>query len=144
MANTILTPAMITNKAVIRLENLLNFGKFIDRQYSNQFARQGAKIGATLNIRKPARFQGRTGPALQVEDFNETYVPLVITNQFGVDVSFTSAEEALSLNDLDEQVIGPGMATVANKVDNDGMQQYLNIGNVVGTPGTPPNSLDFV
>jgi P22 coat protein - gene protein 5 len=143
MANTILTPAMITNKAVIRLENLLNFGKYVDRQYSNQFARQGAKIGATLNIRKPARFQGRTGPALQVEDFNETYVPLVITNQFGVDVSFTSAEEALSLNDLDEQVIGPGMATVANRVDNDGLTQYLNIGNLVGTPGTPPNALDF-
>ena len=144
MANTILTPAMITNKAVIRLENLLNFGKYVDRQYSNQFARQGAKIGATLNIRKPARFVGRTGPAMQIEDFNETYVPLVITNQFGVDVSFTSAEEALSLNDLDEQVIGPGMAAVANNVDNNGLQQYLNIGNLVGTPGTPPNSLDFV
>jgi hypothetical protein len=132
---------MITNRAVIRLENLLNFGKYADRQYSNQFARAGAKIGATLNIRKPARSLGRSGPALQVEDFTETYVPLVITNQFGVDMAFTSAEETLSLNDLDEQVLGPNMATIANRVDNDGMLQYLNATNLVGVPGTPPASL---
>jgi hypothetical protein len=132
---------MITNRAVIRLENLLNFGKFVDRQYSNQFARAGAKIGATLNIRKPARSLGRSGPALQVEDFTETYVPLVITNQFGVDMSFTASEETLSLNDLDDQVLGPNMATIANRVDNDGMLQYLNATNLVGTPGTPPANL---
>src|SRR5882757_7864137 len=102
MPNAILTPTMITNKAVIILENQLNFAKFVDRQYSDEFARDGAKIGATLNVRKPARYVGRNGPALSVEDQTETYVPLVITTQFGVDVQFSSQELTLSLQDFAE------------------------------------------
>ena len=33
MANAVLTPTMVTNDAVIVLENNLTFAKFIDRSY---------------------------------------------------------------------------------------------------------------
>jgi hypothetical protein len=49
----------------------------------------GAKIGATLNVRRPARFIGTTGPALNVEDFNETSVPVTLTTQFHVDTQLS-------------------------------------------------------
>jgi hypothetical protein len=144
MANVILTPVMITNKAVILLENLLNFAKYVDKGYSDQFAREGAKIGATLNVRKPARYQGRSGPTLNVEDQTETYVPLTITNQFGVDVQFSSQELTLNLQDFTERVLHPNMATVANKVDRDGLLLYAVVPNLVGTPGTTPANLNAV
>lgn len=138
MANQVLTPVMITNKAVIVLENQCNAVKFFDSSYSDQFAKDGAKIGATLNVRKPARYRGRQGSALQVEDQTETQVPLVLTTQFGVDVQFTSQELTLSLDDFSTRVLMPQMAVIRNRIDLDANLQALNTPNLVGTPGTPP------
>ena len=141
MANTVLTPTMITNEAVIVLENQCNAVKFMDSSYSDQFAKDGAKIGATLNIRKPARYIGRQGSTLQVEDQTETQVPLVLTTQFGVDVQFTSQELTLSLQDFSKRVLMPQMAVIRNRVDRDAALLYLTTPNEVGTPGTPPATL---
>lgn len=141
MANQILTPTMITNEAVIVLENQCNGVKFFDAQYSDQFAKDGAKIGATLNIRKPARYRGRQGPGLSPEDQTETQVPLVLTTQFGVDVQFTSQELTLSLQDFSQRVLMPQMATIRNRIDSDCLLQWQNTPNVVGTYGTPPAAL---
>jgi len=141
MSNQVLTPVMITNKAVIVLENQCNAVKFMDSSYSDQFAKDGAKIGATLNVRKPARYIGRQGAALQVEDQTETQVPLVLTTQFGVDVQFTSQELTLSLDDFTNRVLNPQMAVIRNRVDRDANLQAMNTPNLVGTPGTPPATL---
>jgi hypothetical protein len=132
---------MITNEAVIVLENQCAMVKLCDSQYSDQFAKDGAKIGSVLNVRKPPRYIGRQGPALSVEDQTETQVPLVITTQFGVDVQFSSADLTLSLQDFSARVLKPQMAVIANRVDRDGMLQYQNVANLVGTPGTPPATL---
>ena len=51
MANNLLTISMITNEALMVLENELTFSGQVDRNYDDQFAVTGAKIGATLNGR---------------------------------------------------------------------------------------------
>ena len=144
MPNVVLTPVMITNKAVIILENQCNAVRFFDSSYSDQFAKDGAKIGATLNVRKPARYIGRQGATLQVEDQTETQVPLVLTTQFGVDVQFTSQELTLSLDDFTQRVLNPQMAVVRNRIDRDGNLMATTIPNLVGSPGTPPATLASV
>lgn len=141
MPNSLLTISMITREALRVLENNLTFTKQVRREYDDSFAVKGAKIGDTLNIRKPARYVGRTGPTLAVEDHTETSVPLVLDTQFGVDVQFTSKEMALSLDDFSERFLAPAMATVANKIDRDGLLQYQNVANAVGTPATPITTL---
>lgn len=141
MANNLLTPLMITRESARILENNLTFSKFVNKEYSDEFAIRGAKIGATMNVRIPPQYIGRTGAALAVEDAIETYRPLTLTTQFGVDISFTSQDLTLSIDDFSERFIKPGMATVANKVDFDGLQMAKNnTWNQVGTPGTVPNS----
>jgi hypothetical protein len=141
MPNTVLTPTMITNEAVIVLENQCNGVRFFDSQYSDQFAKDGAKIGATLNIRKPPRYIGRQGATLAVEDQTETQVPLVLTTQFGVDVQFTSQELTLSLQDFSKRVLMPQMAVIRNRIDRDCCLQAMITPNEVGLPGTPPATL---
>jgi hypothetical protein len=76
MSNNLLTISKITNEALMVLENELTFTSEVNREYDDQFAVTGAKIGNTLNVRRPGRFIGTTGPALNVEDFNETSVPV--------------------------------------------------------------------
>ncbi len=141
MSNSLLTIGMITNEALVVLENSLTFTKFVNREYDDQFARSGAKIGDTVNIRKPVRYVGRRTPAISVENTVETSVPLTLDTQYGTDMSFTSAELALSIDEFSDRIIKPAIANMANMIDYDGMQQYLNVYNQVGTPGTTPNAL---
>lgn len=141
MANTLLTISMITREALRVLENNLTFTKYVRRDFDDSFGRAGAKIGTVLNIRKPARYAGRTGQGLSIEDATETQVPLVLTTQQGVDIAFTSQDLALSIDDFSDRFIRPAVANVANHIDFDGLQQYLNVFNQIGTPGTVPNAL---
>jgi len=142
MANNLLTISMITNEALMVLENELTFSSEVERNYDDQFAVTGAKIGATLNVRKPGRFIGTTGPALNVEDFNETSVPVTLTTQFHVDTQFTSQDLALSLDMFSDRVLKPAVAAIANKSDFDGLTMAKNnTANIVGTAGTPPTGL---
>ena len=142
MSNNLLTISMITNEALMVLENELTFSSEVDRNYDDQFAVSGAKIGNTLNVRRPGRFIGTTGPALNVEDFNETSVPVTLSTQFHVDTQFTTSDLTLSLDMFSDRVLKPAVAAVANKIDFDGLTMAKNsTANIVGTAGTPPTSL---
>jgi hypothetical protein len=142
VANNLLTISKITNEALMVLENELTFTSEVDRNYDDQFAVVGAKIGATVNVRKPGRFIGTTGPALNVEDFNETSVPVTLSTQFHVDTQFTTQDLALSLDMFSDRVLKPAVAAIANKMDRDGLVMAKNAtANIVGTAGTPPTGL---
>ena len=142
MANNLLTISMITNEALMVLENELTFTSEVDRNYDDQFALVGAKIGNTLNVRRPGRFIGTTGPALNVEDFNETSVPVTLDTQFHVDTQFTTQDLTLSLDAFSDRVLKPAVAAIANKIDVDGLTMArLRTANSVGAAGTPPTSL---
>ena len=142
MSNNLLTISMITNEALMVLENELTFSNNVDRNYDDQFAVSGAKIGATLNVRKPGRFIGTTGPALNVEDFYESSVPVTLSTQFHVDTQFTTQDLALSLDMFSDRVLKPAVAAIANKIDFDGLTMAKNnTANIVGTAGTPPTGL---
>ena len=142
MANNLLTISKITNEALMVLENELTFTSEVDRNYDDQFAVVGAKIGNTVNVRRPGRFIGTTGPALNVEDFNETSVPVTLSTQFHVDTQFTTQDLALSLDMFSDRVLKPAVAAIANKIDRDGLVMAKNnTANIVGSAGTPPTGL---
>jgi len=142
MSNNLLTISKITNEALMVLENELTFTSEVDRNYDDQFAVVGAKIGQTVNVRRPGRFIGTTGPALAVEDFNETSVPVTLSTQFHVDTQFTTQDLALSLDMFSDRVLKPGIAAIANKMDRDGLVMAKNnTANIVGTAGTAPTGL---
>lgn len=141
MSNNLLTISYITNEGLVVLENELTFSDGVDKQYAAEFGVNGAKIGATANIRRPPRYVGTFGPALNVEDTNETYVPVSLNNQFHVDVQFTTADMLLSMDLFKTRVLKPMMATVANRVDSDGLNfAYQNTAQAVGTMGLTPSS----
>lgn len=142
MSNTLLTISKITNEALMVLENELTFTGQVERKYDENFAVVGAKIGNTVNVRKPGRFIGTTGPALNVEDFVETSVPVTLSTQFHVDTQFTTQDLALSLDAFSDRVLKPAIAAIANKVDADGLTMAKNnTANTVGTAGTTPSAL---
>lgn len=141
MANNLLTMSYITNEALVVLENELVIANRVERQYSNEYAQTGAKVGNTVNIRRPPRYIGTYGPPLNVEDSNETYVPVVLNYQFHVDVQFTTQDLALSMDMFKKRILRPQIAAVANRIDSDTAQYaYINTATTLGTFGTSPAS----
>jgi len=142
MTQQLLTMSYITNEALVVLENELIIANRVERQYSDEFAQTGAKIGNTVNIRRPPRYKGTYGPPLNVEDTFEQSIPVVLNYQFHVDVQFTTQDLALSMDMFKKRILRPQIAAVANRIDSDTAQYaYLNTAASVGTPGVSPNSL---
>ena len=141
MANQLLTMSYITNEALVVLENELVIANRVERQYSNEYAQTGAKIGNTASIRRPPRYIGTYGPPLNVEDTLETYVQIALNYQFHVDVQFTTQDLALSMDMFKKRVLRPQIAAVANRIDSDTAQYaFLNTATTLGVFGTQPAS----
>ena len=140
MANSLLTIDMITRKALEIFENNLVLTRNVNRAYDDSFAVEGAKIGSTLRIRLPDRALVTDGAALQVQDDNEQFTTLTVSNQKHIGVNFTSAELTMQLDDFADRVLKPRISQLAASVDADVANAYKSIYQTVGTPGTTPGT----
>lgn len=119
MANSLLTINMITREAVRLWRNSNEFIRNIDSQYDDSFAKTGAKIGTTLRIRLPNDFTVRTGPAASIQDTTEQSTTLTLATQKGVDVSYSSVDRTMSLDDFSKRVLAPMVNNLAGHVAAD-------------------------
>jgi hypothetical protein len=129
---------MITRKALEILENNLVLTRNVNRAYDDSFAVEGAKIGSTLRIRLPDRALVTDGAALQVQDGNEQFTTLTVSNQKHIGVNFTTAEMTMQLDDFAERVLKPRISQLASSIDADVANSFKNIYQSVGTPGITP------
>lgn len=121
MANTLLTINMITREAVRLFINSNEFIQHIDRQYDDSFAQTGAKIGTTLRIRLPNDFTVTTGPALSAQDTAEQSITLPLATQKHVDVSYSTVDRTMSLDDFSRRILAPMVNNLAGAVAADVM-----------------------
>ncbi len=139
-SNTLLTIGMVTRETAIVLDNELTFTRQVTREYNDQFARSGAKIGNVVNVRLPVRAINTTGQGLQLQDLTETSVPVTLTTQYQRSFAITSADLTLSVDDFRKRFIRPHIISMANAIDNDGTDLYKTVAQSVGTAGTPPTT----
>jgi hypothetical protein len=149
MANTLLTPDMITRESLRVLHQKCNFIGNINRQYDNSFANSGAKIGDSLRIRLPNQFKVRSGATMDTTaanvDVTNQSVTLPVTNQKGVDMYFTSAELTMKLDDFSKEYIDPAMSVLAANIESDILTNvYKEVFQQVGTAGTAVTALSTI
>lgn len=141
MSNTFLTNDVVTFEALDVLENtdavLIN----INAEYSDQFEFGGAVLGQTLSIRKPPRYLGRLGQAAQIEAITETFVPLTLSYQRGVDTQVSSQQLTLDIDNYRKRVLSPQIVRLSNLIDQDVCNLAQGLNNFVGVPGTTPTTL---
>lgn len=141
MANTLLTPTMVTRKALMILHQKCAFIGTVERQYDDSFAKDGAKIGDTLKIRLPNRYTTALGSTITPQDTVETSVSLVVGSQRHVPMNFLASELTLSVDDFSERILDPAMAVLAAGAENDAFEMTKDVYQQVGTPGTTPTAL---
>jgi hypothetical protein len=136
MANNTAVIQMVTKESLMVLSEKLGFLKRINRTYDSSFAKDGAKIGDTLNIRVPGHGIVRQGRVMNLQDLNDKTVPLQINNQFGVDLGMTSADYALSIDEIRSRYIEPRMTDLAAAIEGSVMANVIpGIPGIVGDGG---------
>ena len=136
-----LTNDVITYESLDVLENTYNAMIHINSEYSDQFEFGGTVLGQTLSIRKPPRYIGRLGQAVNIEGNTETFVPLTLSYQRGVDTQMSSQNLTLDIDNYRKRFLEPQIVRLSNLIDQDvtGLAQGLN--NFVGVPGVTPTAL---
>lgn len=123
------------------LENTYNAMIHINSEYSDQFEFGGTVLGQTLSIRKPPRYVGRLGQAASIEGITETFVPLTLSYQRGVDTQVSSQQLTLDIDNYRERVLKPQIVRLSNLIDQDVCNLAQGLNNFVGVPGTTPTAL---
>ena len=141
MANSFLSPTIITREALRILHANLNFIANVSKQYDSQFANAGAspsgKIGPTLTIRNPNQYTVRTGSTISVQDTVETSQTLTVSTQKGVDMTFTSQDLTLTIDEFSERYLKPAMSVLATNIESDALSMVLDVYNAVDDNANP-------
>lgn len=144
MANTLLSSTIILKEALRQLVNNLVFVRNINREYSKEFANEGAKVGTTINVRKPVRYYVSKQTALKIQDTTETTIPVSLTTPYQVAMSFSDSERTLVIEDFSKRYIQPAMAQLASQIDYDGLNLAMRrVYNCVGTAGVTPGTTGY-
>ena len=124
MSNTLITTTKITREALRVLRQEANFIGTVNRQYDSEFGKRGEKIGDSLKIRLPNQYTVRSGAIMDTQDTTETSVTLQVATQRGVDMSFSSSDLALSLDDFSKRIIRPAVSVLVATVESLAMTQF--------------------
>ena len=80
---------------------------------------------------------------MAAQDHYERSTPLAVASQYGVDVSFTSVELTMSLDDFSKRIISPAMKQLSAKLESDALTvAYKLVPNYTGT-GTTTSLLTY-
>lgn len=139
MPNNLLSTQKILYRGLARLSNLLQIWPNLYDGYDKEFGQPGAKVGRTVEVRKPQRFVGVDGALFQPEPLDNLVTPVSVTMQSGVHFQADTMEDYMSIEAWDENYIKPAAERLANKLDF-AAAQYMaqRTWNLVGTYGTTP------
>jgi len=142
MSNVLATTSVVAKSSLAILENMLNFGKNVNRDWEDEFTSnmsRGYAPGQTINIKRPPRYQYRPGRVANPQATVESTIPLTL-QQGGCDLQFTSAERTLSLTRLEDK-IAAAIATVTNEIDRQGLAlAHYASPNALNPTGAAPNT----
>lgn len=134
MSNTIITPSVLSARALATLYNTIVLAGLVHRDYESDFA---GKQGDTVTIRKPATFTvDEFTSAISVQNITEDSTTLVLDKHLDVSVGLTAKELTLSLDDFAERVLTPIVNAIAQDIDGRLAEELVDTAEGVGGGGT--------
>lgn len=141
MANVLATQTKITNAFLLLLKNELVMGKLVTTKFDKDYTNETVAVGDTVKIRRTPEFTVRDGATMSAQDIKVGTVDVTIDKQKGVDVSLTSKEMTLEVDELlKNQVMKAKAAALAQQIDSDLMAEANEFAHWAGTPGQLINS----
>lgn len=145
MANNVITSSIIANETLRILHNESAFLGNINTEYEDQFANKGMKAGSVVNVRNPVQYTIRDGATINIQDVNETTVPITMEPEFGIDWAFSDYDLKLSIDEFSKRYLAPAAKRLAAELDlRIATRFYRGVANFSGTPGTPISTAQAV
>lgn len=139
--NVILTPKVFARLVLFDLGGALNVARNMTRTIKNEFGKKNYKVGDTVQVRKPYRFQGGEGLDWDPEPLVDQETPITVNKVPHVHFQWDDVEKTLDIREAMELYTRPVAISMASKI-NAGAATYAadNALSSVGTPGTAPTS----
>lgn len=139
MANTFITPNWVSTDVAMFWQNNIKLVAMFDRTWEGMWKDKpdGAQIGYTAQVRIPQRFRVKRGQALQQQAILNQTVPVSLTDQLQVAMGWSSADDALLVEEVQSRYTKPAGKALANECDVfAGSQVYKSVYFSIGAPGT--------
>lgn len=138
-SNTMLTPQMIAQEALLLLSETMITSQLVYRDYAREW-QDGVKKGDTVSIRRPATFEAKEFQSeIVVQGIQEGSVDLTLEKHFDVSFAVTSKEWTLELDEFSDRVLRPAVLSIAQGVNSYVLSKYVDIYNVYD--GSFPDTL---
>lgn len=143
MANSLEISTLITNEVARIAHNASAFLGRMNTDYEKNWSGQYPP-GSTVRARMPVQFTVRTGATANLQDITDSYVPITINPEIGIDFAITDFDLRLSvMNDgtlnkgFKNRFLKPAGLRLAAEIDYQVATVVKNAtANFVGTPGT--------
>lgn len=138
--NTFISPNWVSTDSALGFKNNIRLLGQFDRHWEKMWRNKpdGAQIGFTAQVRIEQRWQVFEGQALQQQAVLNQTVPISINHQFQVAHGWSSADDALVVEEVRERYDMPAGRAMANKWDTvAGQEVYRSVYFQSGSPGVP-------
>ncbi len=136
--NTVITPNWVSTDVAMFYDVNIKALKLSENTYGDEWKNKpdGAQIGYTVQQRIPQRWRVKRGQALQQQAILNQTVPISLTDQLQVAMGWSSADDALEIEEVQERYDMPAGKAFASEADRFFMDQvYKSIYFNIGTPG---------
>lgn len=141
MADVLINSTKILNETMRIIHNESAFLPYINKQYNDEFAKKGMKVGSSVYPRRPVQFTVRDGATASLQDVVETSEAITIEPEFGIDWDFTDFDLTLNIDEFSDRYLQPAGKRLATELDiRIASRFYKRIYNFTGTPGVIPNT----
>ena len=133
----------VTKEYVAQLTNNASLLKGVKMKYSDQFAKDGAKVGNVLNVKYMDNPPIARGAQVQINSVVERTIPITIldVNQYQAAFDFTSADMALSIESFNEKTnLKQTAQKMISEMEGDLANLMMMFPQQVGTLGTTPGT----
>ena len=139
--NTFITPNWVSTDVAMFWDNNIKALRLSEMTYGSEWKDKpdGAQIGYTVQQRIPQRFRVLRGQALQQQPILNQTVPISLTDQLQVAMGWSSADDAVDVEEVQERYDKPAGIALANECDRFAVSQwYKSVYFNIGTPGAGP------
>lgn len=140
MPNTFISPNWVSTDVAMFWDNNIKGLNLSSMTYGSEWKDKpdGAQIGYTVQQRIPQRFRVKRGQAMQQQPILNQTVPVSLTDQLQVAMGWSSADDAILVEEVQERYNKPAGIALANECDLFFLQTVTKaVYFSIGTPGTP-------
>lgn len=140
MPNTFISPNWVSTDVAMFWSNNIKGLNLSSMTYGSEWRDKpdGAQIGYTVQQRIPQRFRVKRGQAMQQQPILNQTVPVSLTDQLQVAMGWSSADDAILVEEVQERYDKPAGIALSNECDLFFLQTVTKaVYFSIGTPGTP-------